>query len=122
MQVARRKRANTITSLQKEDGTRCEEPEEINAEIQSFYQQLYTSQGAPVMADLLNLVPARVSDEMQMNLDKDFTEEEVKLALFQMTLVYCNSYVCVSIFWSTLAQPPTCHLHGYGDVVMIGEK
>jgi hypothetical protein len=84
MQVARRKRANTITSLQKEDGTRCEEPEEINAEIQSFYQQLYTSQGAPVMADLLNLVPARVSDEMQMNLDKDFTEEEVKLALFQM--------------------------------------
>jgi hypothetical protein len=46
------------------------------------YKQLYKSQGAPVMEDLLNLVSPKVNEHMKENMDKDFTEDEVKHALF----------------------------------------
>jgi hypothetical protein len=45
---------------------------EDKAEVQSFYQQLYTSQGFSNMNELLNFVPQRVTTEMNLSLHKPF--------------------------------------------------
>jgi hypothetical protein len=83
-QVARRKRTNRISSLRRDDDSLCVEEGEIHEEIQNFYQQLYTSQGAPNMDALLHYVQEHVTDEMRLSLNKPFMEEEIKFALFQM--------------------------------------
>jgi hypothetical protein len=82
--VAQWKRMNTITTLERQDGSVCENPEDVHGEIQGFYTNLYTSQGIPVMDELLALVPERLDNSARVNIDKDYTEEEIKMALFQM--------------------------------------
>jgi hypothetical protein len=52
--------------------------------VQGFYKNLYTSEGFPDMQELLNLVTERVMQEDKANMEADFTEEEIKGALFQM--------------------------------------
>jgi hypothetical protein len=82
--VAQRKKMNTITTLERQDGSVCENPEDVHGEIHGFYTNLYTSQGAPVMDELLALVPERLDNVARVTLDKEYTEEEIKMALFQM--------------------------------------
>jgi hypothetical protein len=83
-QVAQRKRMNKISSLQRSDGTMCERVEDMHAEIQGFYQHLYQSQGVPNMTMCLHFVEAKVTQDMWEEMDKPFTAEEVRFALFQM--------------------------------------
>jgi hypothetical protein len=83
-QASQRKRVNKIENLEREDGSRCATWDENCTEVQSFFQNLYTSQGFRHMDELLNLVPTRVTMEMNAELQKAFTAEEVKGALFQM--------------------------------------
>ena len=70
--------------MRRHDGSVCDNEEEDRAEIQAFYQELYTSQGFNDMNELLNFVPVRVSQEMNDLLDKPFEPGEVRIALFQM--------------------------------------
>jgi predicted XRE-type DNA-binding protein len=58
--------------------------EENHSEVHNFYQALYHSQGFREMDELLDVVQPKVSDLMNEDLDKLYTEEEVKSALFQM--------------------------------------
>jgi hypothetical protein len=58
--------------------------EENKNEIFEFYSSLYTSQGFRPMEELLDLVPVRVTEEMNGDFDKMYTAEEVRVALFQM--------------------------------------
>lgn len=83
-QAAPRKRINRISSLEKEDGQVCTEPHEVKEEIASFYQSLYQSQGYRPMEELLACVTPRVSDDMNDLLEKEYSAEEVKKALFDM--------------------------------------
>ena len=55
------------------------------AEVQSFYQNLYTSQGYNDMNELLQYVPECVTEDMNMLLDKPYEPEEVRAALFRMS-------------------------------------
>lgn len=57
---------------------------EDKIEVQSFYQNLYESQGFVDPSGLLQFVPVKVSDEMNRELEKPFTPAEVRTALFQM--------------------------------------
>jgi hypothetical protein len=82
--ASQRKRINSISTLQREDGSWCDDVEEIKEEVQGFYKNLYTSEGAPEMQGLLDLVNEKVLQEDKANMDAEFTEEEVKKALFQM--------------------------------------
>ncbi|KAK1661182.1 hypothetical protein QYE76_049341 [Lolium multiflorum] len=82
--ASQRKRMNSISSLQREDGTWCDDAEEVKDAVQGFYKYLYTSEGAPDMQGLIDLVHEKVVQEDKVNLEADFTEEEVKRALFQM--------------------------------------
>ncbi|KAE8804217.1 hypothetical protein D1007_19788 [Hordeum vulgare] len=83
-QASQRKRINRIESLVRVDGTRCSQPDEIQAEISLFYQELYTSRGFHPLDALLDSVPVRVSGDMNDALTKAYTEEEIRYALFQM--------------------------------------
>lgn len=75
---------NRISSLQWSDGTICESMEEIQAEIQNFYQTLYQSQGEPNMTACLHFVEERITQRMLEEMEEAFTVEEVRYALFQM--------------------------------------
>jgi hypothetical protein len=83
-QASHWKRINRIAGLRRQDGSVCDSEVEDKLEVQAFYQTLYTSQGYNDMSELLNLVPTRVTSEMNSLLDKPFEAEEVRAALFQM--------------------------------------
>lgn len=83
-QAAQRKRLNKVEFLEKADGSTCQTFEENCAEVQSFYEALYTSQGFRPMDELINQVLPKVTPAMNEYLDKPFTALEVKTALFQM--------------------------------------
>ena len=51
-QAAQRKRMNRIAGLTRADGSVCADEDEDKGEVQSFYQNLYTSQGFNDMSDL----------------------------------------------------------------------
>ncbi|KAM0927378.1 hypothetical protein ACQ4PT_002847 [Festuca glaucescens] len=83
--AAQRRSINRITSLKStEDDHMCEQPEEVHAEIQSFYTSLYDSEGYSEIGDLLNVVNPRVTTQMNATISKSFEAEEIKTALFQM--------------------------------------
>ena len=83
-QAKQRRRFNRIQGLQRGDGSLCVSEEEDKAEVQGFFQNLYSSQGFNDMSQLLNHVPVRVSSDMCYSLDKTYEPEEVRAALFQM--------------------------------------
>jgi predicted RNA binding protein with dsRBD fold (UPF0201 family) len=83
-QAAQRKRINKIDSLIKADGSVCESVEENHAEVQSFFENLYKTQGFRAMDELLDFVQPKVSQQMNDGMDAPYLEEEIKKALFQM--------------------------------------
>jgi hypothetical protein len=68
--------------LQRTDGSWCDDVESVREEIQTFYTDLYTSDGIPVMGELLDHVQEKVLLADRDKLSEDFTPEEVKKALF----------------------------------------
>ena len=83
-QAAMRRRLNKIERLVRDDGSVCQTPEDDQSEVQQFYQALYTPQGFNPMDGLMDLVPTRVSDQMNAHIDMAYTAQEVKTPLFQM--------------------------------------
>jgi hypothetical protein len=62
----------------------CVSWEDNFAEVQGFYQNLYTSQGYRQMHELIDLVPVRVINERNEDLTRAFTANEFSKALLQM--------------------------------------
>ena len=82
--ASRRRNKNRITQLSREDGTICEEIDEMQQMTRDFYRNLYSSEGTKNMEQVLSHVPRKVTEGMNAFLCKPFTEEEIKEALFQM--------------------------------------
>ena len=78
------RRKNKIDALQKPDGSVTEDHGTIKSMTREFYANLFTSEGTYGMDAVLNTVPTRVTNDMNADLIKPYTEEEVKTALFQM--------------------------------------
>ena len=70
--------------LMREDGRVCESVEEIHAEVQTFYTELYTAQPELDVEAVLHHVPAKVDQQRNDRLLRPFRAEEVKAALFSM--------------------------------------
>ena len=83
-QAAQRKRINRIQGLCRSDGSVCVNEEEEKIDVQSFYHNLYESQGFRDSTELLDHVPAKVTEDMNLELTKPYTAGEVRTALFQM--------------------------------------
>jgi hypothetical protein len=79
-----RRRKNRITALAKPDGQLTEDVAELESMTTEFYKDLYTSEGCTNMQEVLDSVPEKLTDEMRALLDADYTEKEVKTALYQM--------------------------------------
>jgi hypothetical protein len=77
-----RKRANRITHLVKEDGSTCCDTTEIKGMVQNFYDHLFTSETCLASDAVLDAIPQKVSDELNESLFKEYTNEEIRTALF----------------------------------------
>ena len=79
-----RRRTNRIRWLCKPDGTRCEDQKGIQEMVHNFYLNLFSSEPSTSMDAVLDAIPAKVTAEMNKALLQDYTNEEIKTALFQM--------------------------------------
>lgn len=84
LRASRRRRKNKIKALQRADGQATENAEEMEAMTTVFYKKLYTSEGVQDMDQVLEMVPRKVTDEMNATLNAPYDIKEVKTALFQM--------------------------------------
>jgi hypothetical protein len=48
----------------------------------TFYEDLYSSKGVTNMGEVINVIPVKVTEQMNMDLLKPFEEHEFKTALF----------------------------------------
>ena len=69
-----------------QDGQLIEDTTEMEAMTNSFYKELYTSEGVENMHQVLDTVPCKVTSEMNEMLNAPYSHSEVKTALFQMFL------------------------------------
>jgi hypothetical protein len=53
--------------------------------VQSLYEDLFTSEISTSVDTFLDAIPSKVTDEMNENLCKPYTNEEIGVALFQMS-------------------------------------
>ena len=79
-----RRRTNRITGLIRDDGSKCDDMEEIKGMVKHFYGHLFTSEPCPSATDVLDAIPRKISDDMNESLCKEYTNEEIKTTLFQM--------------------------------------
>ena len=81
-----RKAKNTISSLERSDGTIYSDPQELADMTSAFYENLYTSEGCIGIEEVLSHIPRRVDAAMNARLNARYNRDEVKEALFQMFL------------------------------------
>ncbi|KAK1684730.1 hypothetical protein QYE76_045578 [Lolium multiflorum] len=79
-----RKKKNTIKYLVDEAGRKWDDPQGLSNLIKFNFQNLFSSEVMEPNDTVLNTVPRRVTNEMNNSLCHDFTEEEIKKALFQI--------------------------------------
>jgi hypothetical protein len=79
-----RKRTNKIKALVMDDGSRCENIEGIKNMVQNFYESLFSSEPTISMDAVLDAIPCKVTDEMNTSLSHEYSDDEIKTALFQM--------------------------------------
>ena len=75
---------NSISALRKDDGCLTENLEEMKGITNSFFKQLYSCDASVDPSHIISLVKPRVTDDMNDDLCKPFTEKEISDALFQM--------------------------------------
>jgi hypothetical protein len=79
-----RKKMNRITALAREDGSMCNDQNQIKGMVHEFYEDLFTSEPLVMMDSVLDAIPEKVDDHMNEELCKPYSNEEIKDALFQM--------------------------------------
>jgi hypothetical protein len=81
-----RKRTNRIDALIREDGSKCEDQDGIKNMVQSFYEDLFTSDPFLSMDEVLDSIPTKVGTQMNESLCVPYSNDEIRGALFQMGL------------------------------------
>jgi hypothetical protein len=79
-----RRKTNKIESLIREDGSVCTEESEIKGMVHSWCEKLFTSEPTSSTDVILEAMPTKVDTQMNVDLCKAYTNEEIKTALFQM--------------------------------------
>ena len=82
--ASQRRRKNYITKLYDVDGRWCFRQDQICDTIVNFYKTLFTSKEPSNFEEVIDTIPHVVKNEMNVNLEADFTIEEVEIALKQM--------------------------------------
>jgi hypothetical protein len=79
-----RRRVNRIGKIVDENGREWKKQHEIGQAFANFFQQLYSSGEPGEVDECLHGLEARVTNDMNLNLVREFTKEEVAIALKQM--------------------------------------
>jgi hypothetical protein len=84
LRTSQRKKKNKICRLLRPDGVATENEQELADLNRDFYDNLYRSEGVENMDEVLNVVPSKVTQQMNERLLKPFGGNEIKEDLFQM--------------------------------------
>jgi hypothetical protein len=79
-----RARKNKIKRLKDSEGVWQDSPTDMERMATSYFQELFTRDPSLNSDDLIAMIPEKVTEAMNMDLCKDFTEEEISDALFQI--------------------------------------
>jgi hypothetical protein len=82
-----RSKVNKISMIEDDDGRRCTTQEEIEEAFISYFRNIFKSSSPSGIAECLDPVSMKVTQEMNSRLSKEVTSEEVKAAIFQMAPV-----------------------------------
>jgi hypothetical protein len=80
--ACKRRKKNIITGLKRLDGSQTEDETELGTN--TFYRELYTTEGHVAMQLVLDVIPKKVTAKMNLKLIAEIKESEVKEALFEM--------------------------------------
>ena len=82
--ASKRRRKNTILRLENEDGIWCDSKESITEIAVSYFEKLYTTSYPSHISEVTDVIPAKVTNEMNQSLIKEVTKQEVEATLKQM--------------------------------------
>jgi hypothetical protein len=82
--VAARAKQNRIKWLMGEGGQTCLEKQAMEKMTREFFQELYKKDPEVCPDDLLNFVQPKITEDTNEQLCKDFTNEKISNALFQI--------------------------------------
>jgi hypothetical protein len=77
-------RKNHVKSLKRTDGLVCTTPSEMERMASSYFKELYTKDPTLDSHIILNLLEGRVTGEMNDMLTKEFSDDEISDALYQI--------------------------------------
>jgi hypothetical protein len=80
-----RAQRNKIKKLKDDDGVWKDVPTDMERMATSYFKELFTRDPSLNSERLLDLTQQKVTNEMNENLCKDFTDEEISDALFQIS-------------------------------------
>jgi hypothetical protein len=84
LRASQRKKKNRVSELLMADGTTITDESDMGRAAHEFYHQLYSAEDISGLDEVLDHVPRKVLPEMNEQLDRPFSNEEVKAALFEM--------------------------------------
>lgn len=79
-----RQKKNHISRLLNDDGCWVNKKEKLVSLVKNYYVNLFRSEGSQMSEMVLNSIPRKVTEEMNRELTKSFTKDEVRRALQQM--------------------------------------
>ena len=82
--ASERRRKNMITGLWNQEDVWCESRESIIKIAIDYFEDIYASTHPTRVEEVTDLIPIKVTAEMNTALSQEFTVEEVKAALGQM--------------------------------------
>ena len=82
--ASRRRRNNKITRIQDGNSFWYETEDEVESVFLDYFSNLFTTSNPSGMDTIFQVMDCKVSREMNEMLDIEFTDKDVKLALFQM--------------------------------------
>ena len=108
-----RRKKNTISGIWDENGNWCDTNESIAAMAISYFEKLYTSSHPSKISEVMDTIPTRVTDEMNQNLIRIFTREDVEAALKQIHPTKAPGLDGVSAifsqkYWDVIGNDITC--------------
>ncbi|KAK1678101.1 hypothetical protein QYE76_038949 [Lolium multiflorum] len=79
-----RRKTNRIEALTRENGSVSTDETEIKVMVHNWCEKLFTSEPITATDVILEAIPSKVDAQMNVELCKAYTNEEIKTALFQM--------------------------------------
>ena len=123
--ASERRKKNTINGLWNENGLWCSDKESIAATAIAYFEEIYTTTHPVNVNEVTNLIPAKVTREMNSDLTRNFTMDEVKATLQQMhptkapgsdgmSTIFYQKYeillVMMLLIWFLMCLIPMLHL------------